>query len=315
MRTEKILKIGFWSIPGLIILIFFVMPYLITQLSWSWYFDEDTGVMGDTIGGITGPSIAFVAAIVTFMAFYIQYKANIIQEEGLKNQEAQIIKQQFESRFFELIKLHRDNVAEITLQNESGKKVFVTLIRELREIFKILKNLVIVHNVDLSKEELINLSYMSFFYGTGPNSNRVLKGAISEYHIGLINNLIKNLDDKDIKKAVKKNRNFKFTPFEGHQSRLGHYFRHLYQTIRYIDESKLDIDKYEYIKILRAQLSNHEQALLFFNSLSNLGSEWKDKGLIENYDFIKNIPKDFIDPVTEINVKEIYPKVKFEFEK
>jgi hypothetical protein len=296
-------------------LIFVALPYSITQLSWFWSFDTTTGVMGDTIGGITGPVIAFIAAILTFMAFYIQYEANIIQEEGLKNQEVQILKQQFESRFFELITLHRDNVAEITLQDESGKKVFVTLIREFREILKVLRGLNTDHNTNLDKEQLINISYMAFFYGTGPNSNRVLKAAISDYHVGLTNALINKLDDKNLKDDVKKRRKFNFTPFEGHQSRLGHYFRHLYQTIRYIDESKLKIDKYEYIKILRAQLSNHEQALLFFNSLSNLGIEWKEKGLIENYHFIKNIPKDFIDPITEINIKDVYPKVKFEFEK
>ena len=95
--------------------------------------------------------------------------------------------------------------------------------------------------------------------------------------------------------------------YGGHQFRLGHYFRHMYQTIRYMNE-QVDLsykEKYGYIKLIRAQLSNYEQALLFFNSLSQLGRKWEmdavvndsceyynraDFELITKYNLIKNIP-------------------------
>ena len=44
------------------------------------YF-SDTGEIGDTIGGITGPFIAIAAAGLTFIAFWVQYKANIQQRQ------------------------------------------------------------------------------------------------------------------------------------------------------------------------------------------------------------------------------------------
>ena len=95
--------------------------------------------------------------------------------------------------------------------------------------------------------------------------------------------------------------------YGGHQFRLGHYFRHIFQTVRYMNE-QTDLSyeqKYSYMKILRAQLSNYEQAILFFNSLSQLGRKWEldpqinemckgysknDFELISKYALIKNIP-------------------------
>lgn len=114
--------------------------------------------------------------------------------------------------------------------------------------------------------------------------------------------------------------------YGGHQFRLGHYFRHLYQTVRYMNE-KIELsykEKYEYIKLLRAQLSNYEQALLFFNSLSQLGKKWEmdavindncegytraDFELITKYNLIKNIP---FGAQLGIEPYYYYPQVEYE---
>jgi hypothetical protein len=117
------------------------------------------------------------------------------------------------------------------------------------------------------------------------------------------------------------NQKYSYKVLEGHQSRLSHYYRHLFQTVKYVNEKKgLDYKrKYAYVKILRAQLSTHEQALLFFNSLSEMGMPWErkaglsdDQKLITKYNLIKNIPTGFI---TAINVRTYYPNVYYEGEK
>ncbi|MCX3264224.1 putative phage abortive infection protein [Pedobacter agri] len=114
--------------------------------------------------------------------------------------------------------------------------------------------------------------------------------------------------------------------YEGHQSRLGHYFRHLYQTVKYINnQEKISYKrKYEYIKVLRAQLSNYEQAILFLNSLSSLGQNWEmhpeinselttngkvNFELITKYNLIKNLPGETI---YGIPFKRFYPNVQYE---
>jgi hypothetical protein len=80
--------------------------------------------------------------------------------------------------------------------------------------------------------------------------------------------------------------------FEANQNYLGHYFRNLYHIVKYIDKSEID-NKKVYTNFVRAQLSSHELALIFYNCLSQHGSE-KFKPLIEKYALLKNINKELI---------------------
>jgi hypothetical protein len=115
-----------------------------------------------------------------------------------------------------------------------------------------------------------------------------------------------------------------FKYYGGHQFKLGHYYRHLFQTVRYIDQQEVFCyrEKYEYAKTLRAQLSTPEQYLLFFNSLSISGRQWefahiKGKSqnlncyLITKYNLIKNVPDLFFQDL--IQIQAFYPDLNFEF--
>lgn len=122
--------------------------------------------------------------------------------------------------------------------------------------------------------------------------------------------------------------------YSGCQFQLGHYFRHLYQTINYVNnQSNLNyVKKYAYVKMLRAQLSTPEQALFFFNSLSALGEIWElcchkkfdnsadkknkikilNNHLITKYNLIKNLPSG---QLFRQGFERFYPDVEFEFGK
>lgn len=70
------------------------------------------------------------------------------------------------------------------------------------------------------------------------------------------------------------------------------YFRHLYRIIKYINESKLieTKDKYEYAAIVRAQLSEYELLMLFYNALNVKDNGiYKFKSLIETYALFNNL--------------------------
>jgi hypothetical protein len=75
--------------------------------------------------------------------------------------------------------------------------------------------------------------------------------------------------------------------FANYQSELGHYFRFLYQLIKFIDTSDIEV-KSTYISLLRAQLSSYELTLLFYNCLSE---KEKFKLLIEKHSLLKNLDK------------------------
>lgn len=55
--------------------------------------------------------------------------------------------------------------------------------------------------------------------------------------------------------------------------------------------------KYEYVKTLRTQLTQHELAIFFLNSLS-LGLEWENNKYITTYKLIKNLPKTLLNILT-----------------
>lgn len=120
--------------------------------------------------------------------------------------------------------------------------------------------------------------------------------------------------------------------YGGHQHRLGHYFRHLFQTVKFVNSQKKlsNSQKYFYVKTLRAQLSTYEQAILFINSLSIMGMAWeispdykksrikfidsyrkKQFQLITKYNLIKNLPGEHI---FGIKYKNYYPNVNYEID-
>lgn len=70
------------------------------------------------------------------------------------------------------------------------------------------------------------------------------------------------------------------------------YFRHLYRIFKYIDESQLidNTERYSYSCIVRAQLSDYELLLLFYNALTiDDNGAFKFKHLIEKYAIFNNI--------------------------
>ena len=115
--------------------------------------------------------------------------------------------------------------------------------------------------------------------------------------------------------------------YGGHQHRLGHYFRHLFQSYKFLSlQTFLDADeKYFYGKTLRAQLSTYKQFILLFNSISSLGMKWEytadikdlpddvifdDFKFITRYNLIKNLPGS---QYYDFTYRKFYPRVHFEY--
>ena len=222
--------------------------------------------------------------------------------------------QDFINKYFELLKMHRDNVAEIELREDRGRKVFVTLLRELRCIVPIVRTTAATHDQHLTNAQIMHISYYCLFFGAGPNSSRMLKMSLPEFPKHFVDALEETLDSRATKEEVRERESFHHAPFEGHQSRLGHYYRHLYQMVDYVHRQKLDIDKYEHIKTIRAQLSTHEQALLLVNSLTPIGKNWWTNSLITDYRIVQNIPREFFDSTTELKCEKLFKTGYFEWE-
>ncbi|SFW74226.1 Putative phage abortive infection protein [Sinomicrobium oceani] len=277
-------------------LIFFAKAYTKTDT----VNPETAGQLGDFVGGYIGTIFALISVVFLYSTLKNQREASQIEK--------------FENKYFELIKMHRDNVAEIGIGEDFGKKIFVILIREFRSIEVITKEVAEKTKQNFTREQVFIVSYYALFFGVGPNSSRMLKEALKGYDKKFVDEFESSLNNDAAKEKTKKYRKFKFIPFEGHQSRLGHYFRHLYQTICYVDNQTIDIDKYEYVKTIRAQLTTHEQALLFINCLTPIGNIWWDKKLLVKYRFVQNIPFGFFDKGNEIDLTSYFPSDYFEWQ-
>lgn len=105
--------------------------------------------------------------------------------------------------------------------------------------------------------------------------------------------------------------------YYGFQDEVGNYFRMLYQAVTFVDsQSNLSYsEKYKYVKMLRGQMSNMEEVVLFYNSLCDLGLSWEytsdrnSPDLITKYNLIKNIPANF----TKVSFELFYPNVYYEY--
>lgn len=277
-------------------------------------FNDGSGIInpelassyGSLISGVVGP----IFSIVGFLILYIT----------IVNQQESFNIQQFESKYFELIKFHRENVNQITYKPSSykneteifGRNVFIELKKQLGDLFIIIKP--IIENVATIKrtkvdEISLNVTYLVFFFGVGKNTKESLKSALIKQKLEpeIVDQIV------NIIREEKTKYNPKIVYYGGHQSKLGFYFRHMYQTVKFVENQKFlsDDKKKEYIKIFRAQLTTYEQAILFYDSMSALGKEWQTKGWITKYKLIKNIPEKFLG---EIEPKSYYPKIKFEYE-
>ena len=176
---------------------------------------------------------------------------------------------------------------------------------------------------DVGSENLVlmKFAYSLFFYGfPRVNPSEMYKGKYvlenllyqSLLHILYEKSTVKYQDfflsDNISINQYPKSIHAHYKMMKGHNEELGTYYRQMFQiftTIANLDESIADEDqKYRYAKLLRSQLTDSEQALLYYNSMSEMGAAWNKRntspcntregmGLIARFRLIKNIPGNY----------------------
>lgn len=324
----------------------FYAPFFITA-----YTDQSflhSGQIGDTIGGTTAPLIGFFAVVATFAAFWVQYQAN-------QQQRRDIALERFESRFYEMLRIHNQNVIDINISGKhKGRKAFVRMYQEFRALYKICKS---SHDLidsarpfnkkmKYDERKVTKLAYILFFFGAGEVSDKGSSYYTYDFDSELLEQIFKEIEKCQNKYSSKINNDWEkfeinlfneglwefeldYFPFDGHVAKLGHYFRHLYQTIKLATTHKIFEksiseyeERYEYVKTLRVQLSNHEQAMIYYNSFFTAGNVWWGDETIEvknkdgehlsyflDYGMIKNLPFNLTDGIGPDPVHEFLSRL------
>lgn len=85
--------------------------------------------------------------------------------------------------------------------------------------------------------------------------------------------------------------------YSEHQQNLGHYFRYIYNIIKYVlDHANglKDSERKRYLAILQSQLSNDEMGLIFYNVLSKHGTsqgEYRFLRLLDDFRLLENMDR------------------------
>lgn len=323
---EEDLKILF--IFGLFLFIFSI-PFIVKWLAEDSCLDlASKHELGDAIGGLTNPIIGIGGIILTFIAFYVQYQFNkdqtarIDKETDERNKDKEKLdleakRDYFDKKFYELLKMHNANVDNLSVKHNDGKIIgrqcfdkFIEEIHLYTLMFDKFRSQIKTNRIVESevKSDLKN-AYLIFFYGIRNqlslqrfDNEDYIKEVKAEIfvmynyslggHYGAIESQINrlNIDVTGINLPV-----YNFNLGDGYHNQLSLYFRFLFMLVKFVvneDEKIIDYkSKREYLKIVRTQLSNAEQQLIFYNWYVGMGSNWEnDKNkFLTDYRIIHNI--------------------------
>lgn len=263
--------------------IIFLIISLIFFIWKDWSFNLETqinsskiGQFGDLVGGLIGSMWALAGVILFYIALKEQRSDFVINREVL-NTQAEALKQQiieFELQRKELVETRKIyQIQSETLKTQRFESTFFSLINLHHQI---------VNTIDLKGSGRIE-------FANAPTTRELTTGrdCFVKFTTGLKNGYSKKLKEspeKDIRKLI--NSSY-LEYFEKHQSDLGHYFRNLYHIVKFISNSEIE-NKKTYIGLLRAQLSNDELIMLFYNCISDLGIE-KFMPMAESFKLFKNL--------------------------
>lgn len=92
----------------------FKLPFIFAGYNeYSSVFYQAPANFSATLYNSLSPFIAIVAAVLTFMAFWTQYKANQEMFSNYEDQRKNNAKQEFEHQFYEMLRIHKENVKEL----------------------------------------------------------------------------------------------------------------------------------------------------------------------------------------------------------
>jgi len=330
---------AFFAAIVLVTMLFLIILWITSPSFFTDSVLSQKGGLGDAINGITAPFIGISIAILTFLAFYMQFKANEVHNKQFEELSLDKEQENHENKILYLIKKNRNIAVNMSIgyggNSINGDKCFNRMFNEFRASYEIVNSFYHdeLEQKKLNNKDIINISYIIFYNGVGDTSDTlnhtVIKNAprLQEL-LDIFSGISKAWLNQDAGASFTDVMNQKlfgveynstpiekleYLPFDGHMTRLGQYFRNLFHVLTYTyNDAKLDNDGYELIKTLRSQLSNYEQILICFNSLSLYGMPLHKDSLIEKYKLIKNIPLPLIDFSGDIH--DIYKNIKFEWD-
>jgi hypothetical protein len=334
--------ISLWFILfGLILTILFV---LIKPFN-DWSFNPDPQLFsnyGDFIGGLVGPLFTLAGFLLIFKTFKAQQETLEKQDNLRKDQQKVFEQERFETTFFNLLKnqnqiindfkVYFHSLKEVTTEVTNivlGREFFLYSKRELLDIWNSFNSKKYAGYFDFENAQYTQIEIDELYNPNSPSfthpDDAIDQETRMKYEIRLSQiNKAYGIDgpvwDKfkkfDIEGKLKVIYGFYFQKY--HYA-AGHYFRHLYHILDFIEKSESKVvsltsnpieiesikaDFKKYALFVQAQMSSFELLLLFYNSFCFP----KMLRLIKKYNILENLATEDLIDISHDFDKEILLK-------
>jgi uncharacterized membrane protein len=214
------------------------------------------GTWGDFVGGTLNPILTFATFIGLLYTIHLQQR-----ELRLTRNELSLTRQEFERSSNAL------EAQNLTTKQQRFENTLFSMIEMLNQIVNTMD--VVVGDKNITGRDCFTRFYNSIHKLYNMSNKRDFNGTT------------KIIDDSDGLIAIGSYNRI----YDGLQTDLGHYFRVLYNIFRYIDQSEFADGIYA--KILRAQLSNQELLIIFYNNATERGKAFA--ALAERFELYDNL--------------------------
>lgn len=230
-------------------------------------------LLGDFYGGT-------VASLWSLAGLFFIYVAFLGQKQQLLNQQLEIMYSQLEVKY-------------TRLELEGQKKEMIEQNRTLRQqrfentFFQLLRN----------HQEIVNSIDIRRFYNNTWTIASQGRDCFKTFYERFKEKIKRTHNSNQIDVTIKCYMEF----YNEHQSDLGHYFRHLYHILKFVNNATeiQEEDKFKYSSLTRALLSSYELTLLFYNGLGEYGENYF-KPLIEKFSFLKNLDTGLLKEISHV---------------
>lgn len=225
---------------------------------------EDVGVFGDS-AGLLNAFFSFLAFMAVLLTIYLQSR----KDGHDKQNGARVL---FEQEFFAMVGMLENIVSHLSITVDEPAKTVAITSADAQKYGYTTEQEELAKDLEIEKRKVEGREVFRYIYKDRKDTSL----------INYVNGEEKWYETEEARQMC----------FDG---TLDHYFRYLYRILKHIDKSellgKLDEPEKEreyYAHLLRAQLSNYELLMLFYNGL--LGENPQTiKTLIEKYAMFNNL--------------------------
>ena len=297
----------FVAVLALLYVFFFLLP-LTLPFFRDHVFNVRENIKIDVLGQM-GDSYGIFNALFSGLAFLGVLMT--LYKQSRDNRKHTVVEQYYQMLDVQQKVIDEINVAQVRKVKQGepiavaeGRKAFVEFKIQMKYLVKAIKDVSERNGFKFSDIDIADIAYAVFFYGSSKSWKPFMMEYLKDYPDTerLVDAIIARLDSEK-----------RFILYRPNQNYLSVYFRNMYNAIKLIDNCGLisSEEKKDYVKILRAQLSNAELYILFFNIISRFGKKWVANDYVTKYQLIQNLPSKYCDGY---NPKDYFPEIKFEGE-